>query len=95
MPRTLELLELKNSSIYTTPKALKYTRKIINTISPNIAIKSCKQVTVEDRRLSWKRIFLNIPNQKGAKTCKAVTTIKALQIIITQAFRIIICDNYE
>ena len=47
------------------------------TSSLNIAIKNGKQpnnlITVEDCRTFWKRIILNIPNQKGGKTDKAVT----------------------
>ena len=64
----------------------------------DIAIKSGKQpnipLTVEDRRTYQKRIISNIPNQKGGKTSKAVTfTLKHNKIIITQAFKIIICDT--
>ena len=66
--------------------------------SPNIAIKSGEQqansMTVEDRRTYWKGIISNIPNQKGGKTGKAVTfTLKYSKIIITQVFKIIICDS--
>ena len=69
----------------------------ITTSNLNIAIKTCKQpkqsITAEDSRIYWKGFISNIPNQKSGKTKKQSRTVKTQQIIISQAFKIIIRDK--